>query len=168
VSISYERFAQPVLDRYCVECHHGQPDSSHQPNLKLRPGHSVFKEPYLTLVGAAGWGNPVAGGRPGYGVAQAIPVESRYGQNDPQALATLPPMQFLSYKSRLIELARDGTHYGVRVPAGDLHRLIAWVDACCPFMGEPEIRALGDPVFPGIERLPIRPRVATAPVIIRP
>ena len=31
-----------------------------------------------------------------------------------------------------------------------------------------ELRALGDPSFPGIERLPIRPRVASAPVIERP
>jgi len=35
-------------------------------------------------------------------------------------------------------------------------------------MGEPELRALGDPDFPCIEELPIRPRVATAPVVERP
>ena len=35
-------------------------------------------------------------------------------------------------------------------------------------MGEEEIRAMGDPDFPGIEQLPIRPRVKTAPVIERP
>ena len=49
-----------------------------------------------------------------------------------------------------------------------LRRLIAWVDAICPYMGEEEVRALGDPEFPGIERLPIRPRVATAPKVERP
>ena len=167
-SISYERFAQPVLDRYCVKCHDGRGPGSKQPNLTLRPGHSVFKEPYLTLVGRAGWGNPVAGGQPGYGIAGAIPVESSYGQNDPKALATLGPMQYLSYKSRLVELAGSGKHYDVKVDPVDLHRLIAWVDACCPYLGEEEVRALGDPDFPGIERLPIRPRVATAPVIERP
>ncbi len=58
--------------------------------------------------------------------------------------------------------------YGVKVEPKHLHRLIAWVDACCPYMGEKEVRALGDLDFPGIERLPIRPRVATAPVIERP
>jgi hypothetical protein len=45
---------------------------------------------------------------------------------------------------------------------------MAWVDACCPFMGDEEIRALDDPQFAGIELLPIRPRVKTAPVIERP
>ena len=167
-SISYERFAQPVLDRYCVKCHAGTVAAPAKPNLVLRPGHNVFKEPYLTLVGSAGWGNPVAGGGPGYGIAGAIPVESRYGQNDPKALATLPPMQHLSYKSRLIDLASSGKHYDVKVDSESLHRLIAWVDACCPFMGDKELRALGDPDFPGIERLPIRPRVTTAPTIERP
>ena len=165
-SISFERFAQPVLDRYCVKCHRGDKESS-EPNLALRPGHNVFKEPYLTLVGPAGWGNPVGAGKPGYGIANAIPVEI-YDQNDPKALATLRPMQYLSRSSRLIELAASGKHYDVKAAPADLHRLIAWVDACCPFMGEEELRALGDPSFPGIERLPIRPRVASAPVIERP
>lgn len=47
----------------------------------------------------------------------------------------------------------------------ETRRLIAWVDAICPYMSGEEIRALGDPEFPGIERRPIRPRVATAPEI---
>jgi hypothetical protein len=95
-------------------------------------------------------------------------VESSYSQNDPKALTTLRPMQCLSSNSRLIELAASGRHYEVKADPADLHRLIAWVDACCPYMGEEDVRAIADPDFPGIERLPIRPRVATAPVIDRP
>jgi hypothetical protein len=167
-SISYERFAQPVLDRYCIKCHAGTAGASAEPNLVLRAGHSVFKEPYLTLVGQAAWGNPIAGGRPGYGIAGAIPVESNFDQNDPRALRTLPPMQYLSCASRLIELAASGKHYEVQADSLSLHRLIAWVDACCPFLGEEEVRAMGDPDFAGIELLPIRPRVATAPDVPRP
>jgi len=56
----------------------------------------------------------------------------------------------------------------VKVDAVSLLRLIAWVDACCPYNGEEEIRAIEDPDFPGIEKLTIRPRVKTAPVIARP
>jgi hypothetical protein len=167
-SISYERFAQPVLDRYCVSCHQGQEPGPAEPNLMLRAGHSVFKEPYLTLVGPAGWGNPVTGPRPGYGIAGAIPVESGFDANDPRGLATLRPLQYLAGNSRLIDLATSGKHYDVQVDPLSLHRLIAWVDACCPFMGDEELRALGDPEFAGIEQLPIRPRVATAPIIDRP
>ncbi|MHB8864522.1 MAG: hypothetical protein ACYC6N_19125, partial [Pirellulaceae bacterium] len=146
----------------------GQDPGPAEPNLTLRAGHNVFKEPYLTLVGPAGWGNPVAGGRPGYGIAGAIPVESGFDANDPRALTTLRPLQYLAGNSRLIELASSGQHYDVQVDPLSLHRLIAWVDACCPFMGDEELRALGDPEFAGIEQLPIRPRVATAPVIDRP
>jgi hypothetical protein len=167
-SISFERFAQPVLDRYCVRCHQGKAPGADEPNLVLRPGVSYFKEPYLTLVGPAGWGNPIGAGRPGYGIAGAIPVESAYDQNDPRGLTTLRPMQYLSRNSRLIDLAASGKHYDAQADSLSLRRLIAWVDACCPFMGDEELRALGDPDFPGIETLPVRPRVATAPVIERP
>jgi hypothetical protein len=107
--------------------------------------------------------------RPGFGLAGALPVETMTpGIDDPEELATLRPMRFLSYRSPLIELASSGEHHDVRVDKLSLRRLIAWVDATCPYMGEEEIRALGDPDFPGIERLPIRPRVETAPVVARP
>jgi len=166
-SISYERFAQPVLDRYCVKCHQGKDPGRAEPDLALRPGVSVFKEPYLTLVGPAGWQNPVSGGI-GYGIAGAIPVESQYEQNDPNALKTLRPMQYLSYKSRLVDLAASGKHHDVKADPLSVRQLMAWVDACCPFMGEEELRALGDPDFANIDQLPIRPRVSSAPVIERP
>ncbi len=68
----------------------------------------------------------------------------------------------------LVDLAASGKHYDVKADPADLQRLMAWVDACCPYTGEPEVRAISDPDFPGIEQLPIRPRVATAPVIDRP
>jgi hypothetical protein len=166
-SISYERFAQPVLDRYCGKCHQGDGEGRAKLDLTLRPGHNVFKEPYLTLVGSAGWGNPVPDrGQAGYGIAGAIPVESMDPtMNDPKAYATLRPMQYLSYRSKLVEIA---VRHGASLGSEDLRRLMAWVDACCPFLGEEELRALGDPEFAGIEELPIRPRVATAPVIERP
>ena len=169
-SISYERFAQPVLDRYCGECHQGNGRARKVLDLTLRPGHHVFTEPYLTLVGSAGWGNPVPDRKqPGYGIAGAIPVESMDPtMNDPSAYRTLRPLTTLSYTSPLIKRVRSGDHHDVKVDPLSLRRLIAWVDACCPFMGEPEIRSLGDPDFPGIDELPIRPRIATAPIIERP
>ena len=169
-SIGYERFVQPVLDRYCGKCHQGAGKGWKKLDLTLRPGHGPFKEPYLTLVGAAGWGNPVRGsGRAGYGLAGAIPVESMDpSHNNPAAYATLRPMRYLSARSPLIERAGGGKHHSVKADPLSLRRLIAWVDACCPYMGEPEVRAIADPDFDGIDLLPIRPRVKTAPVIERP
>jgi hypothetical protein len=76
-------------------------------------------------------------------------------------------MTYLSYRSRLIEIASSGKHHDVKVDEVSRLRLIAWVDACCPYNGKEEIRAMGDPDFPGIEKLTIRPRVKTAPVIAR-
>ena len=169
-SIGFERFVQPVLDRYCGQCHPGDGATPQLPDLTLRPGVSVFKEPYLTLVGSAGWGNPVTNrGQPGYGIAGAIAVETMDETKlDPRALSTLRPRTALSYTSRLVALAAHGRHYDVRVDALNLQRLMAWVDANCPYLGDEELRALPDPEFPGIEQLPIRPRVKTAPVIERP
>lgn len=166
-SVSFERFVQPTLDKYCGECHQGDAEGRQTLDLTLRPGVNVFKEPYLTLVGDAGWGNPISGtpGKNGYGIAGAIPVENMSG---PAAYETLRPMQYLSRTSRLVDIAMDGTHYDVKVDPTSLHKLIVWVDACCPYMGDEEIRALDDPSFAGMESLPIRPRVKTAPVIERP
>ncbi len=182
-SIGYERFVQPVLDRYCGECHQGEGSARKDCDLTLRPAPGVFKEhfkePYLTLIGPAAWPEAVPGkGRPGFGIAGAIPV---YGlraddayPNDPATDAsstiqrTMRPMRYLSFRSRLIELAGSGEHYDVKAKPSDLRRLIAWVDANCPYLGQEELRAMADPEFDGIEQLPIRPRVKTAPVIDRP
>lgn len=169
-SIGYERFVQPALDRYCGSCHQGEGEARKVLDLTLRPAYDVFKEPYVTLVGSAGWQTPALSPLPpGYGVAGTLPVESiDPTMNDPRALDPIRPMTSLSYTSPLVRLASSGEHYGVRLDDLSLRRLMTWIDACCPFMGEPEIRALGDPDFPGIELLPIRPRVATAPVVERP
>jgi hypothetical protein len=81
---------------------------------------------------------------------------------------TMRPMQYLALRSPLIEMASSGKHYGVKADPLSLLRLIAWVDANCPYVGEEELRTIDDPDFPGIDELPIRPRVKTAPVISRP
>ena len=66
------------------------------------------------------------------------------------------------------ELAGGGEHYDVRADPTSLRRLIAWVDANCPYLGDEELRAMGDPEFADIDSLPIRPQVKSAPVIDRP
>jgi hypothetical protein len=182
-SIGYERFVQPVLEQYCGECHLGDGEARKDFDLTVRPATGKFQrhftEPYLTLIGPAAW--PVAipnTGQPGYGLAGAFPVyglkSSETYPNDPATDAktaiwrTMRPMKYLSLRSRLIEMASSGKHYDVKADPLSLRRLIAWVDANCPYLGEEELRAMDDPEFPGIDELPIRPRVKTAPVISRP
>jgi hypothetical protein len=38
----------------------------------------------------------------------------------------------------------------------------------CPYRGDEEIRAIPDPEFQGVDWLAIRPRIQTAPRIVRP
>ena len=182
-SIGYERFVQPILDRYCGECHQNDGMARDDFDLTLRPAMGEFKdhfsEPYLTLIGPAAWPVPVPDvGQPGYGLAGAFPV---YGLKtdetypvDPATDShsaiwrTMRPLHYLSFRSRLIEMSMSGEHYDVKLDPLSLRRLIAWVDANCPYVGDEEIRSMDDPDFPGIEQLPIRPRIKTAPVIERP
>lgn len=164
-SVGYERLVQPVLDRHCGKCHSGDGAGRAKLDLTLRPGNGVFKEPYLTLVGPIGFGLNKASSPPG--LAGALMCEN-FEQSDPASYATLRPMRHLSYTSPLIDLCLGGKHHGVRLDQRDLQTLIGWVDANCPYRGDEEIRAIPDPVFAGIEKLPGRPRTQTAPVISRP
>ncbi len=160
-SISYTRFVQPVLDKYCGRCHQGSGEARKKLDLTLRPGYRMFKEPYVTLVGGAQFSGVDPKQK---GIAGAIMVEN-YEQSDPQSYLTLRPMQHLSYTSKLIDIAMRDEY---KIDPVSLRKLIAWVDTNCPYRGEEDIRAIPDPDFPGIECLPVRPRVATAPIIQRP
>ena len=91
-----------------------------------------------------------------------------YGKVDPAAYRTPKPMSRLSYNSRLYDLAASGNHHGVQADAVSLQRLAAWIDAMCPYLGDEEVREIDDPVFQGVDWLSIRPRIKTAPRIVRP
>jgi hypothetical protein len=178
VSISYERFAQPVLDKYCGKCHQGEGKGRSVLDLTLRDGLPEkgitdpkllpFKEPYLTLIGDTAWS--IRGKTPrgkGWGLAGALPVEAGGYRGDPYG--PIQPMSSLSYTSPLIQLATSGKHNNVRIQGEDVLRLIAWVDANCVYRGEEEVRQIPDPdesVF-AKSSWTVPPRTRTAPVIDR-
>ncbi|MGL6197270.1 MAG: hypothetical protein ACRC2T_20860, partial [Thermoguttaceae bacterium] len=55
-----------------------------------------------------------------------------------------------------------------KVEGEDRERLITWVDCNGPYLGDEEIRCMFDPQTETVETIPpIRPRIATAPVINR-
>ncbi len=151
-SICYARFVQPTLDRYCGSCHQGAGAARKAYDLTLRPA-GVYVEPYVSLVNS--------------GMAGAILCEN-YAQSDPASYVTLPPMTYLSPKSKLVEMASSGKHYGVRVDALSLRKLTAWVDANCPYRGEEDVRSLPDPTYPGLASLGVHPLCKSAPTIPRP
>ena len=169
-TVSYQRYVRPVLDTYCGKCHQGEGKGRKKVDMTPRRGHLGFDETYWLLTGRPAWGraykmpkNPP----PGFGIADMIMVEG-YHQRDPAAYTTPKPMTRLSYKSRLIARVSDGKHHKVKVDPVSRRKLIAWVDTMCPYRGDAEVRAIPDPVFQGIDWLSVRPRVKTAPRIIRP
>ena len=169
-TVSYPRYVQPVLDKYCGKCHQGDGEGRKTLDLTERPSAPIFTEPYLTLIGRPTWGAPYhapAKPAPGFGMAGMLMVEG-YGTLDPQAYLTPPPMTSLSYRSKLIELVSSGKHHEVKVDEISRLRLIAWVDAMCPYLGDEEVREIPDPVFQGVDWLAVRPKIQTAPRLTRP
>jgi len=171
VSISYERFCQPILDKYCGKCHQGKGKGRKAFDMTLRGGVPErgitdpkllpFKEPYLTLVGQA-WGGPKPAGKgKALGLAGCLNVE-RYRQYGP-----LKPMTMLSSTSRLIALAMSGKHNKVKIEGDDLLRLIAWVDSNCVYRGDEEVRQIPDSGESVARRFPVAPKTRTAPIINR-
>jgi hypothetical protein len=169
-SVSFPRFVQPVLDQYCGRCHQGDGEAREVLDLTDRPGFLIFSEPYMHLTGRPTWNRPYEKPEnppPGFGFADMLHVEG-YLETDPVAYQTPPPMTALSYRSRLIDIASSGKHHDVQVDPVSLRKLIAWVDTMAPYRGAEEVREIDDPDFQGIDWLSIRPRVKTAPTIIRP
>lgn len=169
-TVSYPRYVQATLDKYCGKCHQGDGEARKVLDLTERPSAPIFPEPYHTLIGRPTWASryvkpatPV----PGFGIANVLMVEG-YSTVDPEAYITPKPMTYLSYKSRLVELVSSGKHYEVKVDPVSVQRIIAWIDAMCPYLGDEEVRQMDDPVFQGVDWLAIRPRIKTAPRIIRP
>ncbi|MDD4871205.1 MAG: hypothetical protein PHR77_11655 [Kiritimatiellae bacterium] len=169
-TVSYPRYVRPVLDKYCVKCHEGNGEGKKVFDMTERPSQPVFPEPYHTIIGRPTWGKPYK--KPdnapgGWGIAGMILVEG-FSTTDPQAYVTPKPMTALSYTSPLIERVSNGKHHKVKVDDISRLKLILWVDAMCPYLGDEELRQESDPVFPGVDWLSIRPRIKTAPVIVRP
>jgi hypothetical protein len=177
ITVGYKRYVQPAFDKYCGDCHANETTPAHKAfNSKLRPGFLGFKEPYMTFLGWPTWGSPYRKIKPyagGFGWADTILPDS-YGQTDPAAYATFPPMKQLSYVSRLVKRMDGGKvsvgdkHPVVNADAESLLRVILWVDALAPYHGAEELSKMEDPLFHGRDWLAQRPRIQTAPRVQRP
>jgi len=161
-TIGYERFVQPVLNKYCGKCHQGEGKGREKLDLTLRVWPETektqgnrrhFKEPYPTLV------FPKNVEKGGLGLTgNLMTTAAKYGDR------TVPPYTCFSPRSRLIEIATSGKHHEVKVTGIDLAQLIAWEDCNTVYNGLEEISQMPDPSDPGWTP---RPRVKTAPDINR-
>jgi hypothetical protein len=121
---SYPRLVQPVLDKYCVDCHAKNAEKSPALDSKL-VGPVLFKP---------GW-------RPTTYYASYLSLTPKYatasygasGAADPKFYETVPG-QFGARASRLYALLQKG-HYDVKLPAEAMHRLTVWLDSCSLFYG---------------------------------
>jgi hypothetical protein len=177
ITVGYERYVQPTLDKYCGKCH-AEPGTPANKifNSALRPGFLGFKEPYMTLLGSPTWGTsykPRSETGGAFGWADTILVES-YSQHAPAAYSTYPAMTKLSYKSRLVKrisgekVTPEDKHPAIQVDPESRHRVILWVDAMGPYNGAEEIRNMEDPIFQGNSWISQPPRIHTAPIVQRP
>jgi hypothetical protein len=127
---SYPRLVQPVLDKYCVDCH-AKPESK-APSLAGAPvafrggwHPTQYYASYLNLAPKFGFFNYV--GYSGRG------VDDPKLWADPKFNRTFPG-QFGARASKLYELLTKG-HYDVRLPPEAMHRLTVWLDSCSLFYG---------------------------------
>jgi len=120
---SFKREVQPVLDRYCVSCHHGEPwpDGRTIPDLRDQPPIDVHPIP-----------DPHGQGKftPSYYALRRF-VRSPTIESD---LHLLPPWEFHADSTRLVQLLRKGHHH-VQLDAEAWDRLITWIDLGAPAHG---------------------------------
>ena len=139
-TVSFPRFVQPVLDKHCIRCHGREnPKAGLDLTHRTEPDRTV-SWPYVLLVF----------GKEPKSLADAVektiagPLLPYHTYPNPAwKVATSdtvpPPMTAMSYRSKLIQIATSGKHHDVKVTPLEEARLVAWVDALCPYLGLEEL-----------------------------
>jgi hypothetical protein len=104
---SYPRLVQPVLDKYCVECH--AKNAGKTMNLAREPIAGRWYASYNNLV-------------------------REYGFHDYGNGLVTTPGHFGARASKLYDVLEKG-HYGVKLSPEDMHRLTLWLDCSSMFYG---------------------------------
>ena len=167
-TVSFPRFVQPVLNKHCIRCHGGAaPKGGMDLTHRTEPG-SAFSWPYVRLV--FGDQPKKVSDLPKTTVAGPIFTACTYPNPEvrfPTQETVVPPMTAISYKSRLIDIATTGNHHDVRVSQEEADRLIAWVDALCPYFGMEELFDQPDPGPKADAGFSYAARMHTAPMVHR-
>jgi hypothetical protein len=132
---NYVRLVQPVLDRHCVGCHQEKKALDLSGRLGAANG---WTQSYASLADKYGFYFHVTNGAFGTGV---------HGGSRTTA------GQFGARAAGLTKYL-DESHYGVKLPAEDRHRLALWLDCNSEFFGSyenTELQARGEVVRPTLE-----------------
>ncbi len=164
-SLSYVKHVQPIFDRACADCHQNDGQAVKTLDLTLRPDEvgekrwgGIFPEPYLTLT--LGKSHHRLNGTP------RISTSSSYA-GLPSTMtvryATLPPLTYLSPKSRLIAEAMDKSRCGKNISRDDLRMLVAWVDLWAMYRSDEDVREIEDAPGDWFPLWTYPPKTRTAP-----
>jgi len=138
-NFSFRAEVQPVLDKFCVGCHDGQPrpDGKTIPDLRLEQGaYVVFRagDPQPRRVAASSPGQLIGryGGifAPSYFTLRSF-VRVPGLESD---LHLLPPTEFHAGTSELVQMLKKG-HHGVVLDDEAWDRLVTWIDLNAPEHG---------------------------------
>jgi len=138
--LDFERDVQPVLDRYCVACHNGQPRLDGQEITDLRSQRYIkgYRGRELTKLAASrlhtavrkALGGTVVRYTPAY--EALLPYIRRVNIEDEVGL--LVPGEYHADTSELVQMLSKG-HYNVRLDREGWDRLITWIDLNGPCHG---------------------------------
>lgn len=146
---SFDREIQPILDRYCVECH--QPNSEKTAAILAERPDSPLKDASFVPSFLTGEKKPLL--ENGFSINTGALFSPSYFQlrrfvRTPTKESQMPthkPFEFHADSTRLVQLLQAG-HYGVELDSASWDRLIAWIDLNAPCHGNwGDIRNAGIP-----------------------
>lgn len=117
---------QPVLDRYCVECHGAGSRPAEAPDLR---GTETIRDWDSQIAGHA---DKALGGKFSVSYAELHRYVRRVGIESDYHM--LEPLEYHADTTELVQLLRKG-HHGVRMDTESWDRLITWIDFNAPFHG---------------------------------
>jgi formylglycine-generating enzyme required for sulfatase activity len=123
---NFEREVQPVLDQYCVACHHGQPGKPGQTAFDLRGLEKITDYTSVYHYGGHDAGHFSTSYVALHSFVRRPGLESDYHM--------LMPMEYHAETTQLVQLLKKG-HFGVTLDAEAWDRLITWIDLNAPYHG---------------------------------
>ncbi len=125
---SFQREVQPVLDKYCVGCHGGQPHDDGRQLADLR-GTKIITDWNSKIAGHV---NAKVGGKFSVSYTELHRYVRRPGIESNIRLLT--PMEFHADATELAQKLRKG-HHGVELGPEAWDRIVTWIDLNAPYHG---------------------------------